>query len=65
MDPDLGSEVDLTLVHKYDSNTKIVAGYSHYFTSTTFGFLNAAGGTKGSNSNDGSDWAYVQVHTKF
>jgi hypothetical protein len=65
MDPDLGSEIDLTLAHKYDSNTKIVAGYSHYFTTTTFAQLNAAGGTAGSNSNDGSDWAYVQVHTKF
>ncbi len=65
MDPDLGSEIDLTLVHKYDSNTKIVAGFSHYFTSTTFSQLNAAGGTAGSNSNDGSDWAYLQVHTKF
>jgi hypothetical protein len=65
MDPDLGSEIDLTLVHKYDSNTKIVAGFSHYFTSTTFSHLNAAGGTAGSNSNDGSDWAYLQVHTKF
>ena len=29
---DLGQEIDLTLVHKYDANTKIVTGYSHYFT---------------------------------
>ena len=65
MDPDLGSEIDLTLVHKYDANTKIVAGFSHYMTSTTFAQLNAAGGTAGSASNDDSDWAYVQVHTKF
>jgi len=65
MDPDMGSEVDLTLVHKYDSNTKIVAGFSHYFTTSTFGFLNGAGSIDGANSNDGSDWAYVQIHTKF
>jgi len=65
MEPDLGTEVDLTLVHKYDANTKIVAGYSHYWTTSTFSQINAAGGTAGSDSNDGSDWAYLQVHTKF
>ena len=65
MDPDMGSELDLTLVHKYDSNTKIVAGFSHYWTSYTFADINAAGGAAGQLSNDGSEWAYVQVHTKF
>ena len=65
MDPDLGSEMDLTLIHKYDANTKIVAGYSHYWTTYTFADLNAAGGTRGQDSNDDSEWAYVQVHTKF
>jgi len=69
MDPDLGSELDLTLVHKYDANTKISVGYSHYWTTTTFSQLNEGagdnGGTNGSNANDGADWAYVQVHTKF
>jgi len=65
MDEDMGSEIDLTLVHKYDANTKIVAGFSHYMTTTTFAQLNAAGGTAGANSNDDSDWAYVQIHTKF
>jgi len=29
LEGDLGQEIDVTLVHKYDSNTKIVAGYSH------------------------------------
>jgi hypothetical protein len=65
MDNDLGTEVDLTLVHKYDSNTKIVAGFSQYWTTSTFATVNGAGGTAGSNSNDDSEWAYLQVHTKF
>ena len=70
MSPDLGSEIDLTVVHKYDANTKIVAGYSHYMTTYTFAEINATNNTAtgdpgGSNNNDGSDWAYVQVHTKF
>mgnify|MGYP001173611395 CR=1 FL=1 len=69
MDEDLGTEVDLTLVHKYDSNTTIAAGYSHYWTTSTFGMMNGgaagSGGTAGSDNNDDADWAYVQVHTKF
>jgi hypothetical protein len=69
MDSDLGTEVDLTVVHKYDANTKIVAGYSHYFTTNTFGQLNCGaagtGGACGSNSNDDADWAYVMIDTKF
>jgi len=68
MDPDLGSELDLTLVHKYDANTKIAVGYSHYWSTTSFSVLNAGGGSNGasgSNANDDADWAYVQIDTKF
>jgi len=64
-DQDLGAEIDVTLVHKYDANTKIVAGYSHYMTSTTFTTLNGAGTATTSDNNDDSDWSYVQIHTKF
>jgi len=69
MDPDLGTEIDLTLVHKYDANTKIMAGFSHYWTTNTFGQVNCGaggtGGTCGSNNNDDANWMYVQVDTKF
>jgi len=69
MDEDLGTEMDLTLVHKYDSNTTIAAGYSHYWTTSTFGMMNGgaagSGGTAGSDNNDDADWAYVQIDTKF
>jgi len=56
---DLGQEIDVTLVHKYDSNTKIVAGYSHYFSSHTFAALRNSG------NNQDADWMYVMVDTKF
>ena len=56
---DLGTEVDLTLVHKYDSNTKIVAGYSHYFSTHTLAALRNGG------DNQDSDWMYLMVDTKF
>jgi hypothetical protein len=62
---DLGQELDIVLVHKYDANTKIVAGYGHYFTSSAFGPLNGGGGTAGSHSNDDQDWAFLMVDTKF
>jgi len=70
LETDLGSELDLTLAHKYDANTKIVLGYSHYWTSATFGQLNAAGGNdltlaSLSTRNADSDWMYVMVDTKF
>jgi hypothetical protein len=65
MNGDLGQEVDLTLVHKYDANTKIVVGYSHFFTTTAFARLNGGGSTAGAGANEGQDWAYVMVDTKF
>jgi len=62
---DLGTEVDIVLVHKYDSNTKIVGGYGHYFGTSAFSTLNGGGGTAGSVSNDDQDWMFVMVDTKF
>jgi len=65
---DLGSELDLTLVHKYNSNAKIVFGYSHYWTSALFAATNPAQKQAGAASNaesDDSDWAYVMIDTKF
>jgi len=62
---DLGQEIDVTLVHKYDSNTKLVAGYSHYFTTVTHGYLNASGGTAGRTAMDDQDWIYLMMDTKF
>jgi hypothetical protein len=68
---DLGQEIDMTLVHKYDSNTKLVVGYSHYFSTLTHGYLNGSGGAAvegdniGRGNNDGQDWVYVMVDTKF
>jgi len=72
IESDLGSELDLTLVHKYDSNTKVVLGYSHYWTSVSFAQLNTAGDgdatlatATASTKNDDSEWAYVMIDTKF
>ena len=70
MDPDLGSELDVTLVHKYDANTKIVFGISKYWTSYTFATLNRGPGALGNTvnaaqSNDDADWGYIMIDTKF
>ncbi len=56
---DLGSEIDLVLIHKYDSNTKLLAGYSHYWSSQMLAALRNGG------SNQDADWAYIMVDTKF
>ena len=56
---DLGQEIDLTLVHKYDSNTKLVAGYSHYFSASALAIVRNAG------NNDDADWFYLMADTKF
>ncbi|MDP6336030.1 MAG: hypothetical protein QGH98_07295, partial [Nitrospinaceae bacterium] len=65
MSDSLGEEIDVTFVHKYDSNTKIVAGYSHYFTTVTHSILNGSGGTAGSNSAEDQDWMFVMLDMKF
>jgi len=65
LDSDLGEEIDVTYVHKYDANTKIVAGYSHYWTNTTHSLVNASGGTAGTAAEDDQDWMYLMVDTKF
>jgi hypothetical protein len=69
MDPDLGSELDITLVHKYDANTNIAFGLSKYWTTTTFSQLNTGAGSinndAGSGQNDDADWGYVMIDTKF
>jgi len=61
----LGEEIDVTLVHKYDSNTKIVLGYSVYFTTMTHAYLNGSGGTAGRDQADDQEWGYVMIDTKF
>ena len=63
---DLGQEIDLTLVHKYDANTKIVTGYSHYFTTVTHSLLNGSGAGDNTNNNtDDQSWFYMMIDTTF
>ena len=59
---DLGQELDLTLAHGYNANTKIVFGYSHYWATQTFGDVNGRAATTGS---DDGNWAYLMMDVKF
>ena len=54
----------MTLIHKYNANTKIVIGYSNYVTSPGFKILNtsANGASEGT---DDANWAYVMFDVKF
>jgi hypothetical protein len=60
VDDDLGTEVDLALIHKYNANTVISAGYSVFSADTLFNLQST--GTSVANS---ADWAYVSFDVKF
>lgn len=66
LDRHLGEELDLTAVYKYNPNTKIVVGYSHFFADDTFHLVNAAssGGLTAAAS-DNANWAYIMFDVKF
>jgi len=56
----LGQEIDFTLVHKYSPSTKMVLGYSAFFT------RDAMAGPGGLPVNlENRDWAYLMVDVKF
>jgi hypothetical protein len=61
---DLGQEIDLTLVHKYNANTTISAGWSHYAATPLFHVVATGAGT-GGGGNDNADWAYLQFDVRF
>jgi hypothetical protein len=55
---DLGNELDVTLINKYNANTNISIGYSNYSSTSAFRTLRATGG-------DDANWAYVMFDVKF
>ena len=57
-DSSLGNELDITLVNKYNANTKIMIGFSNYTTTTAFRDLRSVNGA-------GANWAYLQFDVKF
>ena len=56
----LGNEIDVTAVHKMNSATKVMIGYSNFNSSQTFKRIRAT--TTGAND---ANWAYVQFDVKF
>jgi hypothetical protein len=60
----LGDEIDLTLVHKYNANTTISAGWSHFAAQSLF-HRTARGGGIGGGGNDNANWAYLMFDVKF
>jgi len=61
-DNDWGSELDMSLHHKYSPSTSIVFGYSHYWTTDTFAAVQGRANTVGT---DDADWAYLQMDVHF
>ena len=60
----LGNEFDLTLVNKYNANTKIMIGFSNFNASSTFKAIRqvATANTIGA---DDANWAYLQFDVQF
>ena len=56
----LGNEVDVTAVHKINSGTKLMIGYSNFNAAPTFRKIRAT--TTGPQD---ANWAYVQFDVKF
>jgi len=60
---ELGTEVDLTLVHSYNPNVKLVFGYSMYMAEAlTHAFRQGNNGLGNANA---AEWWYVMADLKF
>jgi hypothetical protein len=65
-DSDLGDEIDLTLVHKYNANTTISAGWSYFAAESLFHrTATSTGPTVNGTGNNNAHWAYLQFDVKF
>jgi len=60
---DIGEEIDVTVVHKYSPNVKMLLGFSYFMGDSNFtngsNYSNAAG------RDDDASWLYAMVHLKF
>ncbi len=69
LDSHLGEELDLTAVYKYNPNTTISVGYSHFWADDTFHFVNNRNNSvavaPNTTNDDDASWAYVQFDVKF
>jgi len=60
---ELGTEVDLTLVHAYNPNVKLSFGYSQFMAETLFHDIDDNSAVNGYSNT--SHWSYVQAAVKF
>ena len=58
---ELGSELDLTLVHKYNANTTVSLGWSQFWQEQGFELLNAIS----LGDREPAQWAYLMFDVKF
>jgi len=60
---EIGTELDLTLVHAYNPNVKLSFGYSQFMAETLYHELDATSAANGWSNQ--ARWAYVQAAVKF
>ena len=56
----LGNELDVTAIHKMNSATKVIVGYSNFNTARAFRAIRNA-----TTASQDANWAYVQFDVKF
>jgi Alginate export len=60
---DIGEEIDVTLVHKYSPNVKMLLGFSYFMGDS--GFTNGSNYSNAAGRDDDQSWVYAMVHLKF
>jgi len=68
-DTNLGQELDITLIHRYNQWLTLSMGYSHYFSTALFkkvnSFIPTATNLSDPTTPDDGDWAFVQLDLNF
>ena len=60
---DIGEEIDITLVHKYSPNVKMILGFSYFAGDNNF--VNGSNFDNVAPADKDQTWVYAMVHLKF
>jgi hypothetical protein len=61
---DIGEEIDVTLVHKYSPNVKMILGYSYFMGDSNNGYV-ASNYSQAAGADEDASWVYAMLHLKF
>jgi len=61
---DIGEEIDITVVHKYSPNVKMILGYSYFMGDSNNGYV-ASNYSQAAGADEDASWVYAMLHLKF